>query len=223
MVVRNSIHKFSHQFYFRIMGRNKEANQKIKIERQERILLGALELFALNGLSGTKISDIAKHTNMSNGLIYHYYPSKEAIYSELIRVALERMVIACNYLENLDLLPHEKIRYAIDELVNTIRTKPESGLYHLLIAQAIASSHAPSKAKEFLRKYREIPYKTIARIVVEGQKNGTIRQGSADDLAFFFWVNINGIALHQVMYGENAKTPLLNPLYHMFLKNEDAE
>jgi AcrR family transcriptional regulator len=205
------------------MGRNQETNQKIKMERQERILSGALELFALNGLSGTKISDIAKHTNMSNGLIYHYYPSKEDIYTELIRVAFERLVTACKYLAIMELPPHKKIRYAIDELVKTIRTKPESGLYYLLIAQATASSHVPSKVKDLLKKYRGIPYKTIAGIVAEGQQHGTIRQGSADDLAFFFWVNVNGIALHQVMYGENAKSPLLGPLYHMFFTSEGGE
>ncbi len=43
------------------MVRNQETNQKMKEERRELILAGALELFAINGLAATKISDIAKH------------------------------------------------------------------------------------------------------------------------------------------------------------------
>lgn len=203
------------------MGRSKEANHQMKEERRERILTGALELFALNGLAGTKISDIAKHTNMSNGLIYHYFSSKEDIFIELIRVALDRMIQACQLLEAMDLTPHKKIKFAIDELVKNIRTKPESGLYHLLIAQATAASNVPSKAKDLLNNKRKIPYETIAGIVLRGQELGTIRQGSADDLAFFFWININGIAMHQVMYGKSAQSPLLEPLYHMFFALEE--
>lgn len=198
------------------MGRNQEVNQKIKQERRERILSGALELFALNGLAGTKISDIANHTNMSNGLIYHYFHSKEEIFTELVRVAFERLLVACQLLEDMEMPPHKKIKHAIDELVKTIRTRPESSLYHLLIAQATASRNVPSEAKDLLHKKRKIPYEVIARIIAQGQALGTIRQGSPDDLAFFFWININGIALHQAMYGTSAQTPLLEPLYHMF-------
>ncbi|WP_028581669.1 TetR/AcrR family transcriptional regulator [Desulfogranum japonicum] len=202
------------------MGRNREINQVIKEERRERILYGALELFALNGLAGTKISDIARHTNMSNGLVYHYFASKEDIFIELTRTALERMLAACRYLENLDLPPHKKIRYAMDELVKTIRTKPEAGYYHLLIAQAAASTGVPAEVKVLLNTKRAIPYDTIAGIISQGQKLGTIRQGRAEDLAFFFWNNINGIALHQVMYGKSARCPHLSTLYHMFFTRE---
>ncbi len=204
------------------MGRNKEINQVVKEERRECILLGALELFALNGLAGTKISDIAKHTNMSNGLVYHYFTTKEDLFVELIQTALDRMLEACQFLDEMDLPPHMKIKYAMDELVKTIRTKPEAGLYHLLIAQATASANVPPEAKEQLNTKRRIPYETIAKIISQGQKLGTIRQGRAEDLAFFFWNNINGIALHQVMYGKSAKCPSLSPIYHMFFTQEDG-
>lgn len=203
------------------MGRNKEINQAMKEERRERILSGALELFALNGLAATKISDIAKHTGMSNGLVYHYFPSKEEIFIELVTVALERMIEACRYLENMKQPPHSKIRYAINELVRTIRSQPKASLYHLLITQAAASAKIPVEAKEQLNAKRAIPYETIARIISQGQILGTIRQGRAEDLAFFFWNNINGLALHQVMYGKKAQCPPLEPLYHMFLLQED--
>lgn len=208
------------------MARNKEINERMKEERYERILAGALELFALNGLAGTKISDIARHTKMSNGLVYHYFSSKEDIFVELIRVAFERMVQACRFLESLPLEPHEKIKYAIAELVKTIRNKPESCLYHLLIAQATASKNVPRRARKLLDENRKIPYEIIAKIISQGQISGTIRKGCPEDLAFFFWININGIALHQAMYGKNARNTDVIPLYHIFFEsveiNEDC-
>ncbi len=199
------------------MGRNKEANEKVKEARREKILSGALELFSLNGAPGTKISDIARHTGMSNGLIYHYFPSKEAIYTELIRIALDRLEKACLHLAALPLPPHDKIKYAIDALVETIRTRPDAGRYHLFVTQAIAADNIPEKAARLLEAKRRIPYEVMAEIMAQGQQKGTVRPGNPRDLAFFFWVNINGMAQHQVMYGKNAMQPALELLYHMFL------
>lgn len=205
------------------MARNAEVNQRMKEERRERILSGALELFARNGLAGTKISDIAKHTGMSNGLVYHYFSSKEEIFTELIRVAFERMLEACRWLEASKLEPHEKIRFAMDELVRTIRTNPDACLYHLLIAQAATSDCIPAGAKDIIESSRQKPYEVIAGIISRGQKSGTIRNGRAKDMAFFFWNTINGLAFHQAMYGKCAQSPQLEPIYSMYYEDEGNE
>jgi AcrR family transcriptional regulator len=52
------------------MPRNKEANQKVKDERREKILASALALYASKGLAATKISDIAKKTGIPKNTIY---------------------------------------------------------------------------------------------------------------------------------------------------------
>lgn len=203
------------------MPRNIEANQKIKQERREGILTGALELFVRNGLSGTKISDIAKHTKMSNGLVYHYFPSKEKIFIELIQVAFERIIEACKWLESMQLEPHIKIKYAMGELVKTIRSNPDSCLYHILIHQAAVSDNIPARAKEIIQVNSKKPYEVMTRIISQGQKLGSIRKGCAEDMAFFFWNTINGLAIHQAMYGESAQSPKLEPVHHMFYETEE--
>jgi len=60
-------------------------------ERRTQILEHALILFATKGLAATKISDIAEASGIAQGLLYHYFPSKEAIYVELIRKAFDGM------------------------------------------------------------------------------------------------------------------------------------
>lgn len=198
------------------MARNQATNLKMKEDRRERILLGALELFALNGLAGTKITDIARHTEMSNGLIYHYFPTKEGIFVELIKVAFERMLSACDQLQTISMAPHEKIHHAITKMILTFRTRPSASLYHLLITQATAAKNIPEAAREILHSSdRMKPITTIAEILAEGQNLGTICSGNPEDLAFFFWININGIAMHHAMYGEKARNPNLTPLFRM--------
>ena len=204
------------------MPRSAEANRKIKQERRERILAGALELFVRNGLSGTKISDVARKTKMSNGLVYHYFPSKEDIFITLVEVALDRIINACRFLGSMTLEPHEKIKYAMDELVNIIRSNPHACLYHVLVFQAAASDNIPEPAKKVIQANRKKPYDLIAGIIASGQQQGTIREGCADDLAFFFWNTVNGLAIHQAMYGDSAQSPDIDPIYHMFFDNKGA-
>ena len=69
------------------MGRGAKFNERVKEERRQRILETAVKLFAVNGLAATKISRIASDSGMSQGLMYHYYRSKEEIYVALIRHA----------------------------------------------------------------------------------------------------------------------------------------
>ena len=63
---------------------NKRNDQKQ--QRRLQILGVALDLFIRRGFSATKISDIAHAADMSVGLLFHYFPSKEALYEELIKL-----------------------------------------------------------------------------------------------------------------------------------------
>jgi len=54
-------------------------------ENQLRIEAAALELFTRQGFHGTNIRDIAEKAQVSQGAIYMYYPSKEAIFEGLVR------------------------------------------------------------------------------------------------------------------------------------------
>ena len=48
--------------------------------RKQEILDGAIKLFARKGYDKTTTADISKELNISQGLCYRYYPTKEAIY-----------------------------------------------------------------------------------------------------------------------------------------------
>src|SRR5947209_2426876 len=54
-------------------------------ENQLRVEAAALELFTQQGFHGTNIRDIAEKAHVSQGAIYMYYPSKEAIFEGLVR------------------------------------------------------------------------------------------------------------------------------------------
>jgi len=47
---------------------------------RERLLVAAVETFARTGLAGTSVRDIAKRARIRVSTLYHYFPSKEALY-----------------------------------------------------------------------------------------------------------------------------------------------
>jgi len=69
--------------------RTAEANEVIHEERRRAILDAALNVFVERGFEGTRIQEIADRSGLSYGLVYHYFPTKEAVFTILVDLALE--------------------------------------------------------------------------------------------------------------------------------------
>jgi AcrR family transcriptional regulator len=64
-----------------------EANQRIREEQQAKILEAARKVFAQKGSDAT-MADIAVAATVSQGLVYHYFPSKQVLVHEIVKQAL---------------------------------------------------------------------------------------------------------------------------------------
>ncbi len=202
------------------MARNMEQNEKLREERKKQIRSAALRLFATKGLFATKIKDIAEEVGMAQGLIYHYYKSKEDIYAELIKDALDKLNEAVFGLKKMPLPPHVKIRTALEELLHVIENREDFIQTCRLIAQASNSTEIPENAKKFIEEMRDIPYQEIAGIMEDGQKEGTIIEADPRELALIFWTLINGLAMYKASRSNSVKMPDARLLINIFLKGE---
>lgn len=71
----------------------------LKQEKQDRMINGALKIFALNGYQKASTDDIVKEAGISKGLLFHYFGSKAGTYtfmyeysSRFMTMELERAV-----------------------------------------------------------------------------------------------------------------------------------
>jgi len=69
------------------VARTKEQNERMRIATRDKILNAAISLFAEKGLLATSVQDIASRAEVSVGLLYHYFKTKEEVFDELIRYA----------------------------------------------------------------------------------------------------------------------------------------
>lgn len=198
------------------MARNINHNQRMRDERREMILSCARRLFAAKGLAATKISDIAGEVGMAQGLLYHYFRSKEEIFTEIVREAFAKMNEAVRILDAMPLPARAKIRLAIVELVRSIDESEDFANTVLLNAQAGISDATPVEAQAIIRAESGVPYTIIARIMREGQRDVTIKPFDAEQLSMVFWTMIKGLALHKAVNGTAYQTPDIHILTGMF-------
>jgi TetR/AcrR family transcriptional regulator len=175
--------------------------------RREQILSAAVKLFATRGLAATRVTDIAAAVGMSQGLLYHYFPAKEDIYVEIIRLAFERMNTAARELEWQPIPAREKLALAASQILRGLEESEDFAWFSTLISLASVSDAVPAEAKRIIRREREVPYEMVARIMRAGQKDGTIKKHDAQELALVFWTTVKGLALHKAAYGPSFKSP----------------
>ena len=159
-----------------------------KEQRRQLIIFKALELFTKKGYSDTKIGDIAKAANMSVGLMFHYFESKEKLYEELVHMGAEgtNIPLAMDF-EN----PLDYFSGFLKTLFQYAKEQPWVFYMFVLMSQARRSDGIPPHIKEVAMSVNQV--EQSAEIIAAGQKYGYFRDGDPYALSFAFWSSVQGI------------------------------
>lgn len=175
-----------------------------KEQRRNMILVAGLDQFIRRGYAATKIKDIAAAADMSVGLLFHYYESKEALFTELIRLGVlapQEMLQGFGHPEPLaffELCARQTLRYAAES--------PFTAKMFVLMSNACYSEGIPEKAREIATGSQV--YQDMIPLIEAGQQNGTIRPGNPLSLSIAFWCAIQGTIQ---TYALNPEFPLPEP------------
>lgn len=110
-------------------ARRRETNRKF---RQDALLSAAKQVFAAQGLEGATIRAIAQEAGYTAGAVYSYYPTKEAIYAEILAHSLHELrdgIAAAMAAAESD---EARLRAAIRAVYRFYRSRPQDldlGLY----------------------------------------------------------------------------------------------
>ena len=159
-----------------------------KEQRKQLIIFKALELFARKGYSDTKIGDIAKAANMSVGLMFHYFESKEQLYEELVRMGAQGTNVPLDMdFEN----PLDYFSGFLKTLFQYAKEQPWVFYMFVLMSQARRSDGIPPHIKEIAMSVNQV--EQSAEIIAAGQQYGYFREGDPYSLSFAFWSSVQGI------------------------------
>ena len=173
--------------------RNVEANEQLKDERRNQILLAALKSFTKNGFSATKMSDIANDAGISYGLVYHYFKSKDKIYTELIQHAIDSLGNVVEEIQATVDEPIEQIRRIVSHVFDSVNSREAPGYYYVLVMNAVTCEAAPVSSSNIIRE--SVNRLTMLKdIIARGQELGQIREGNPAELAMTSFSAVLGLA-----------------------------
>lgn len=159
-----------------------------KEQRYQMIIAKALELFVKKGYRETKVSDIAKAVNMSTGLMFHYFESKEQLYEALVKMGVEGTKTPAKLQAA---TPVEYFSQFLDSLFAYTKEQPWVIWMFVLMFQARRGEGVPEHIRELAMQVDQA--EQSAKIIAQGQKEGYFRDGDAYALSCAFWSSVQGI------------------------------
>ena len=90
-------------------------------EKRRGILDHAAAVFAEQGMEKASMAQIAAHGQVSKALLYHYYPSKDALIYAIITTHLEELDEAIATADDPDLVPQQRLRRLVGTVLENYR------------------------------------------------------------------------------------------------------
>ncbi len=159
-------------------------------------------MFARKGILSAKMSMIAETAGISNGLLYHYFKSKDELFTSLVQEAMAESEAALRSVYDMPGTPLERIRALTAEILNEDGTP-----YFMLIHQAATSDGVPEQVKEIQQQYSMDTYvDMLLPLFEEGQQAGELAEGDPRELIVCYLsvlsgvmvINSNGSKVYQI-------------------------
>lgn len=171
--------------------------QKQKENRRREILDRSLDLFIRRGYAGTSTREISRALGISSGLLFHYYETKEQLYLEHLKTALDGIRMMEEYLL-LPLSPIQIFHEIAEAALSYFAISPATAKVFLLAKQALTADYLTEEMKETVREMniadRFVP------TVKAGQEAGEIRAGDPRSLALCFFSSMESAAENAVCF-----------------------
>lgn len=182
------------------MPRSKSANTAIREEAKARILQAARKVFARKGTAAT-MAAVAEEAGISQGLAYRYFPSKEAILTELVRQMAESGGGASAKIKRIPGSPAQKLGLLISYILDSRREQPE---FYQLLYKVLYDDKLEGGVREVVNRSGKAMLGQIRGLVVEGQASGEIADDDPDQLVGALMACLDGISRAMVILDPEA-------------------
>ena len=136
----------------------------------------------------TKTSQISRRAGISEGLLFHYFPTKEILLEELINIGLEGMRMPMQiYAKNgLDFFCQFTTM-----LFSQVEKNPLIAKMFVFMGHVTRAEDIPERLRKLAASVDTIAY--CRSLVEAGQQDGSIRNGDVMSLSNMYWCAIHGI------------------------------
>ena len=173
------------------MPKTFEQCKKIREEMRAKILKESALYFARYGFADTKISDLAKHIGIGQGTIYLYFKSKEELFDEIVKTADNHEEQAGMHMLTVMPIPaKKKIEMMSEEIAKRVNERDE-----YIVKITLHTQMTLEKNDSF---YELGFYKDLAKIIEQGQKEGSVTKEDPLYLADLYWGTVYFYAVRRL-------------------------
>lgn len=160
--------------------------EEIKKQMREKILKKSALYFAKNGYAGTKISDLAKYIGIGQGTMYLYFQSKEELFHAILDLSTQSSEIKkVKLLAALPIPAVKKIQRISDNVLQQLMISEDfAGMIAISTQMLLEKS---KEASSYDSTYQSELYQDMKKIIIQGQKEGTIVEGDPLKLVDYYW------------------------------------
>jgi TetR/AcrR family transcriptional regulator len=164
------------------------------VATRNKLLTAARREFAMNGLAGARVDEIALRAGVNKQLVYHYFGDKDALYLAVLEWVYEEIRAQEHKLNLTGLPPERAIKKLIESSFDHLARYPDfivllndenrNGARHVRASRKLESMHSPLVSM-------------VSAILREGVQAGIFRKGinpvhlyiSIAGLSYFFFSN----------------------------------
>lgn len=181
-----------------------------------KIIYSAMEVFSKKSVEASKIKDIAQEAGFSQGYIYNYFKSKEALISKIIELASDGAPKSVTFTDSLPLSSFEKLC----TLAQVMTDLDSLTVKHFRLTLMLISSpdSMPEPAKNAYSDSAISTIKALAKIIEGGQKSGEITDGNPATLAISFFAVVQGLLLMKLQAKDFSLFPTPEKLLEFMMK-----
>lgn len=195
--------------------RSKDLNLQMRKDTLDKITKAGLAVFTEYGYHGATIKKITEVTGLSYGLVYHYFASKEDVFSHLVNLALDKMQLIFNGALDAEGTAWKKLTILSNAFLNKSLTEDTDTFlfFNLMLQALIQSKNIPSLKEDIDRKSQTV-FKRMMETVIEAQAAGDAVSGNPAALTTAYMSLVQGLYTYQSRADLENITPdiLLNIL-----------
>ncbi len=162
--------------------------KKLTEEQLAVILETAIEEFGAKGLERTSVSDIAKRSGVSVGVLYKYYENKEDLFRACLKRSLAYLTEVTETAAREAQRDGEPLPGMVGALIRACQSAARTHPSYMQMYHAITV--APERPAEYAEEIERISAELYTGYVRQAQADGAVRSDVSPELIAFFFDNM---------------------------------
>jgi AcrR family transcriptional regulator len=128
-------------------------------QKQADILTHAASVFAELGMEKASMSEVARKCGVSKALLYHYYPSKDALIFAIIDTHINELDAAVAAADDAALKPSDRLERLVRAVLDTYRGADDAHKVQLNAGAALSEAHREKirdTEKRIVRRFSDV-------------------------------------------------------------------